>query len=265
MRNLLYITLILLTTQLGLSQPNKELEQDSLYKLLKVKTKKKFDKGKKLVATYHYNQDGNITSLALAPTLEGMQMSTFYSYDPNGKLSSIADTIRYGQLDKESFDRIKSEGGNTIALLESIAQANKDKKPSEAASYQIVYEGNKLTRLARNLPNGQLDWETLYDTTKRSAITKRYLNGVQVFEEAIAYESSGFPKELNGWERKEDYQNHWSNFYQNVFNAKKQLVQRTLVSPEYKETTSFEYYANGLLKSIQSSHLSENYLYEFYR
>lgn len=235
-------------------------QNDSIYKQNKVKVRKWYSgTNKKLTITTSYDTEGRLSKYNVTLNLGATEMTTYYSYDANGKLINQVDTIRNGKPDKKELKRLKKMGFNPKMLLGDV----KNKPALEVAKYDLIYEGDELIKRIKYNPDGSLDIVDSFQEGGKLQKKEWYRNG-NIYRESTTRFLTEFHKERYfGWEIREGNKTTWDYHFEYDFEDGKvqKYVRYDFGNP--KDTVTYYYDQKGLLTKTQG-YILEQFEYEYY-
>lgn len=196
MKSFFLITLIFIAN-LTFGQETGTYQSDSIYKANKVKARLWYlGTNKKLSVTTFYDTNGRLIKYQLEPFIGGEQLTTHYTYDLNGRLIAMVDTIKKGEPNKEAIEELKKAG-----LLSDMFIKNDNNKPSlEVAKYELTYSGEQLTKIIKYNPDESLDIIDKIENNGKKQIRDWYRDGELIEQCTTEYLNEYHKEKFYGWE-----------------------------------------------------------------
>jgi len=233
-------------------------QNDSIYKVNKVKSRKSFN-GDKLTATIFYDTEGRITKIQRAPYIDGKQITVHFEYSDEGKLINKIDTIFYGKPNELALKKLKKSG----IKLSSINKGSKSK--IEVSKYDLLYSNNNLIKLTKYNPDGSLNFVDFFENNGLKKTRKWYKEGEFYQQSTTIHINEFYKKKYYGWEiikRSEIFEWNYSFDYEYENGLVKQFTRYD--NGDKKETFKFIYNENGLISEILH-HSKVIFEYEYYK
>ncbi len=250
-------TLTLIIPIFIFSQEKGTYQNDSIYKVNKVKIRKWYG-GKKLTATTYYDREGRMVKFQHEPFVGGEQRTIYYEYDNKGLLINKIDTTKNGKPDKKTLRKLKKMG---LDLTKKI----KNNKPKiEVSKFKIEYQKKIISKITEFNPDGTLKYIDHFKNKGKIQIREWYQNG-KIYRESTTEFLDDFHKEkYYGWRTLNNgKKREWNYSFEYVFENGQVKEFTRFDNGKKEETVKYVYNKKGLLIRMEDL-ATEIFKYEYY-
>lgn len=253
----------LLLSEVCIAQETATFQNDTIYRLNRVKSRKWFSGNPKtLFVTTFYNRDGRLVKYQVEP-LDGAQLSTYYHYNEKGQLVGIVDTIHHMLPQSEPLTSLGKRGVNAHLIAN---HKNVPKAAVEVANYTLQFKDNQLTMMTRMFPDRSINFIDALDSNGRRHIRSWYLRNnvfrrdTSVFWDDLHKTSYSGCESISG----EEQNQCWRYSYLYTLKNKRIAKVNTIEKGKIVDVARFYYNEKGLLIGIDSQVAPEYFEYEYY-
>ncbi len=251
---------LIFSATLVFSQNIRLYQSDSLYKANKVRIMRwSVDYTNAPGLRIYFDKEGRVTRYERDPFFNGLQLTTYCTYDAKGLLIGQVDTLRGVKRDKQTIKKIEKQGGDPASYFPMVKRNS-----YEVARYQIEYDSGRVASVTRYNPNGEIDYKDVFrnGNTERERI--HYEKGTSVSVSVLKYERDRFPEKYSGWEETSSGRREWEYRFRYVLEKGRIVLYTRFDYESEAETGSFHYNDRGLLTE-KGGYQIEKFEYEYYK
>lgn len=207
-------------------------QNDSIYKLNKVKEAKYFHIKKRLNAIIFFDRNGRTIKYQGEPSSSGQNYSEYFEYNENGRLTKRYDVI--------------------------------EDKYTQVINYKIEYSNEELAKLTRFNPDGS-KIITYFEEKGKKRTVEVYKNGEMVLFNISEYFNGVNLNKSIGWHISKNSEKKEFN-YENKYTYTNGKITQYIEYRNGKEATlvKFKYNKKNLIKAVKYNGVTELYKYKYY-
>ncbi len=259
MKKIIFIVFSLIA-HLSPGQETGTYQSDSVYKANNIKARLWYmGTNNHLVVTTFYDKEGRLIQYQMDPSIDGAQTTTYYTYNEDGKLISMVDTIKNGDPNKEQLEAFKKMGVDVDKLIKKA----KNRPPMEIAKYDLAYAGDQLVKITKYNPNGSIYLVDQLENNGKIKVRSSYRNNKPIKQTTSEYLTKFHKAKFYSWEIREGEKSKWHYSFKYEFENEQVKRFTRYEGNTEMETTEYSYNNKGLLLMIKGS-VYERFGYLYY-